>query len=83
MLAVAIEGDYVSKVVLARKRDTGPQGRRLAAISWQLHASSTRCSGNLRRSIPRSIVNHYNICKILPSPFHNLADMRGFVECRD
>jgi hypothetical protein len=83
MLAVAIERDYVSEVVVARESDTGPQGRRLAAIFRQWQASSSGSSGNLRRPVAGSVVDHHNLCNMPPDPRHNLRDVRGFVEGRN
>jgi hypothetical protein len=83
MLTVAIESDCVSKVVVARERDARAQGRALATISWQLQTSSSGSPGNVRCPIGGSIVDHHNLCHMLPGPLHNLGDVRGFVECRN
>src|SRR5580658_11016478 len=83
MLAVAIEGDYVSEVVVPCESDARAQGRGLAAMSWQLQASCASSSRNVRRPIARSIVNDHNICNMLTDPFDNLGDVRGLVECRN
>ncbi len=81
MLAVAIEGDYVIKVVVARESDTRAQGRGLTAISWQLQAGSARGPGYVRRPVAGSIVDHYYFFNMLPGALHNLRDVGGFVEC--
>jgi hypothetical protein len=83
MLAIAIEGDYGSKVVVARESDTRAQRRGLAAISRQLQTSSSGSPGNVRGAVAGSIVDNHNICNVLPGAFHNLGDVRGFVECRN
>jgi hypothetical protein len=81
MLAIAVQGDYVSKIVVARESNAGAQSGGLAAISWQLQTSGTGSPGNVRRSVAGSIVDYHNLYNIWRGLLHNSCDVRGFVEC--
>jgi hypothetical protein len=83
MLAVTIEGDYLGKSVLARESNAGAQRRSLAAIFWQSQTSSSGRQRDLRSPVAGSIIDHHNLCNVLPRPFHNICDVWGFVESRN
>src|SRR5579863_3144253 len=80
VLAVAIQGDYISKITVARVRNPSAYGRGLAAVSWQLQAGSSRGPGGLRGSVVGSIVDHHHLCHMPAGPLHNACDVGGLVE---
>jgi hypothetical protein len=81
MLAVAIQGDDVTKIVVARKSNADAQSRGLAAIFVQLQTRGTGSSGNVRRTVAGSIIDYHNLYNMRRGLLHNSGDVRGFVKC--
>jgi hypothetical protein len=69
--------------MVACESNAGAQGRRLAEISWQFQTSSSGSPGNVRRPVAGSVVDHHNLGNILPRPFYDISDVRGFIESRN